>query len=136
MAKRKKQMKYPVPKRAKGSWTRLFLALTLVPMVLGILLIGAWALDLEIFDEPQTQTLVGILFILFSFAASNGLQKKRNLAIGWSLLTIADLVLLFWVELWAQILAIIAGVAGLGILSFSFYRGWREEQAKTAKSKK
>ena len=129
-------MKHPVPRRAKGSWTRLLLALTLVPMVLGILLIGAWALDLEIFDEPQTQTLVGILFILFSFAASNGLQKKRNLAIGWSLLTIADLVLLFWVELWAQILAIIAGVAGLGILSFSFYRGWREEQTKTVKSKK
>ena len=137
MAKRKKQGMRPVPRRPRGSWTRLLLALTLVPMVLGLMLIGAWALDFEIFDEPQTQTLVGILFILFSFAASNGLQKKRNLAIGWSLLTVADLVLLLWIELWAQILAIIAGVVGLGVLVFVFYKAWKEEQAKTKpKSKK
>jgi tellurite resistance protein TehA-like permease len=102
-------------------------------MVLGVLLIGAWALDMEIFEDPQSQTLVGILFILFSFAASNGLQKKRDLAIGWSLLTVADLILLFWVELWAQILALISGVVGLGFLLVVFYRRWKEEQAKTKK---
>ena len=137
MAKRKKHAIRSVPRRPRGSWTRLFLALTLVPMVLGILLIGAWALDFEIFDDPQTQTLVGILFILFSFAASNALQKKRDLAIGWFLLTIADMVLLLWVNLWAQILAIISGVVGLGFLVFVFYKAWKEEQAKTKqKSKK
>jgi tellurite resistance protein TehA-like permease len=133
MAKRKKQKMRPVSRRSQGSWTRLFLALTLVPMVLGVLLIGAWALDMEIFEDPQSQTLVGILFILFSFAASNGLQKKRDLAIGWSLLTVADLILLFWVELWAQILALISGVVGLGFLLVVFYRRWKEEQAKTKK---
>lgn len=136
MAKRKKQMRHPVPKRQKGSWTRLLLALTMVPMVLGLLLIGAWALDFNIFNNPQSQTLVGILFILFSFAASNGLQKKRDLAIGWSLLTVADLVLLIWVELWAQILALIAGVVGLGFVLVVFYRRWNEEQAKTKKKPK
>lgn len=136
MAKRKKQMKHPVPRRPQGSWTRLLLALTIVPMVLGFLLIGAWALDLYVFDEPQSQTLVGILFILFSFAASNALQKKRDLAIGWSLLTVADLVLLLWVELWAQILALIAGVVGLGFVLVVFYRRWNEEQAKTKKKSK
>jgi hypothetical protein len=136
MAKRKKTIKRPAPRRSRGSWTRLLLALTLVPMVIGVLLIGAWALDLEIFDDPQSQTLVGILFILFSFAASNGLQKKRELAIGWSLLTLADLILLLWIELWAQILAIIAGVTGLGILLFIFYQRWKEEQGHSKKNKK
>jgi tellurite resistance protein TehA-like permease len=136
MAKRKTQMKHPVPRRSQGSWTRLLLALTTVPLVLGVLLIGAWALDLNIFDNPQSQTLVGILFILFSFAASNGLQRKRDLTIGWSLLTGADLVLLLWVEFWAQILALIAGVVGLGFVLVVFYRRWNEEQAKTKKKPK
>jgi tellurite resistance protein TehA-like permease len=102
-------------------------------MVIGLLLIGAWALELNIFEDPQSQTLVGILFILFSFAASNGLQKKRDLAIGWSLLTVADLVLLLWVEFWAQILALIAGVVGLGFVLVVFFRRWNEEKAKTKK---
>ncbi|MFC1879278.1 hypothetical protein ACFLZW_05140 [Chloroflexota bacterium] len=133
MAKRKNRMKRPVTRRNKGSWTRLFLMLTLVPMVLGVLLIGAWGLDIYIFDDPQSQTLVGMLFILFSFAISNMLQKKRDLAIGWSLLTVADLVLLLWVELWAQIVALIAGVVGLGFLVTVFYRRWKEERAKIKK---
>ena len=136
MAKRKNTNKYAAPRRQKGSWTRLLLALTLVPMVIGILLIGAWALDLNIFNNPQTQTLVGILFILFSFATSNALQKKRDLAIGWSLLTIADLVLLFWIELWAQIIALIAGLVGLGFILTAFYQGWKEEKVKDRKNTK
>lgn len=136
MAKRKKTTKRSVPRRSQGSWTRLFLALTLVPMILGVLLIGAWALDLNIFEDPQSQTLVGILFILFSFAASNALQKKRNLAIGWSLLTLADLVLLLWIELWAQIIALAAGVVGLSILLVVFYQRWRAEKDKTGTKRK
>jgi hypothetical protein len=126
-------MKRSVPQKTKGSWTRLGLAMSLVPMVLGGLLIFAWAMDFYIFDDPQSQTLVGILFILIGFAASNALQKKRNLAIGWSLLMIADLVFLFWVDLWAQIVAIVVGVVGLGFFLAEFYRRWKEEKAKTKK---
>lgn len=136
MAKRKNKAKYGVPQQRKGSWTRLFLALSLVPMVIGMLLIGAWAIDIYIFDDPQSQTLIGLLFILFGFAVSNMLQKNRDLAIGWSLLTIADLVLLFWIELWAQILALITGLVGLGFLLVVFYQRWKDERAKTKKSKK
>ena len=128
MARRKNRNKSAVPHKQRGLWTSLLLALSLVPMVLGLLLIGAWAIDINIFDNPQSQTLVGILFILFGFAMSNALQKKRDLAIGWALLTIADLVLLFWIELWAQIVAIIAGAAGLTILLITFYKRWQEEQ--------
>ncbi len=136
MAKRKKTNKRPVMQRSKGSWTRLFLALTLVPLVIGILLIGAWLLDISIFDDLQSQTLVGILFILISFTASNALQKKYKLAIGWFLLTLADLTLLIWVEFWSQILALIVGLVGLSFVLVVFYRQWKEEQAKTKKTSK
>ena len=133
MAKQKNRIKRPVSRRNQGSWRRLLLALSLVPMVVGMLLIGAWALDLYFFDNPQTQTLVGILFILFGFAVSNVLQKKRDLAVGWSLLTVSDLVLLLWVQLWAQIIALIAGVVGLGFLMAAFYQRWKEERSKIKK---
>jgi len=135
MAKQKKTMKYPIPRRPQGSWTRLLLALTLVPLVVGVLLIGAWVLDITIFDDPQAQSLIGLLFILFSFAGSNALQKKRDLAIGWALLTVSDLVLLLWVELWAQIAAFIFALVGLGFLAVVFYRSWKAEQSKAGKKK-
>lgn len=131
-AKPKKRKKRKGTKRSKeASGKNLLLSLTLVPLVIGILLIGAWGLDLYVFDDPQTQPLVGLLFMLFSFSASNALQKKRNLAIGWILLFLADLVLLLWVELWAQIIAIISGVIGAGFLLVAFYHRWKEDQANS-----
>jgi hypothetical protein len=133
MAKRKKRTKHPVPRKTKGSWTRLFLALTLVPLIFGVGLIFAWAFDVYIFGDPESLPLIGLLFILFSFAASNALQKNRSLAIGWFLLAVADLVLLLWVELWAQVLALIAGMVGVGFLFVGFRRRYKEEQAKTKK---
>lgn len=127
----KKRKKKKGTKRTKGpSGKNLLLTLTLVPLVIGILLIGAWGLDLYIFDDPQSQPLVGLLFMLFSFSASNALQKKRNLAIGWILLFVADLILLLWVDLWAQIIAIICGVVGAGFLLVAFSHRWREDRAK------
>lgn len=123
----------PKRKKSKRNSNNILLSLTLVPMVIGLLLIGAWAIDIYIFDVPETQTLTGMLFILFSFAASNILQKKTRLAVGWSFLTVADVVLLLWVELWAQIVAIILGVVGVGIILYEFYHRWQEERSKAKK---
>lgn len=129
----------PVQKKRKGKKqapkksNNILLSLTLVPLVIGLLLIGAWAIDIYIFDDPDVQTLIGLLFMLFSFAVSNSLQKKKNLAIGWWLLTIADGILLLWVEFWAQILAIIAGVVGAGFILYEFYQRWREDRKNVKK---
>ncbi len=123
----------PKRKKSKQKSSNLLLSLTLVPLVIGVLLIGAWALDIYFFDAPETQTLVAILFILASFALSNILQKKKQLAIGWSLLTVADVVLLLWIELWAQIVAIIFTVVGTGFILFEFYHRWQEERSKIKK---
>lgn len=104
----------------------LLLALTLVPLVIGALLIGAWVLDIEVFGDPQSQITVGILFILLGFAASNALQRRWRLAAGWGLLILADLVILAWLDVRAQIVAIGFGVVGLIFLAIEFYRQYQQ----------
>ena len=111
----------------------LLLTLTLVPLVIGILLIGAWALDISIFDEPVLHVTVGILFFLLSFTLSNVLQKRWMLATGWGLLMCADIVILAWFHVWAQSVAIAVGLVGLGFLGVEFYRQYQLNKLEKAK---
>jgi len=114
-------------KRSPGR--NVLLTLTLVPLILGVLLIGAWAMDYTLFEDPQSQPLVGVMFFLLSFAASNALQKRWYLAAGWGLMMCADLVLLASLNLWAQILAIVLGVVGLGFITVEFFRQYQAGNA-------
>jgi hypothetical protein len=107
------------------------LALTLVPPVIGLLLIGAWALDISIFGEAQLG--IAILFILLGFAASNAVQRRWRRATGWGLLTVADLVLMIWPEFWAQGAAIGLGLLGLAFIGIEFYRQYRQSGLETQK---
>ena len=84
--KRKSSTKRSSPGR------NVFLSLTLVPLVIGIILIGAWALDIELLGTPQSQITVGVFFFLLTFTASNAIQKRWKLATGWGLLAVADIV--------------------------------------------
>jgi hypothetical protein len=133
MAKRKKRIKSGARRQTEHSWTRLLLALTLVPMMFGVGLILAWAFDIYIFGDSESQPFIGMLFILFGFAASNALQRNRELAIGWFLLAVADLISLMWAHFWVQISALIVGLAGLGFLTAGFYQRYKEDQIKTKK---
>lgn len=105
--------------------SNLLLTLTLVPLVIGILLIVAWVLDIAIFDEPQLHVTVGVLFFLFSFAVSNILQKRWMLAAGWGLLLCADIIILAWLHVWAQSVALVVGLAGVVLLGIEFYRHYQ-----------
>jgi len=107
----------------------ILLTLTLVPVVIGLLLILAWALDFE-FLENQSEVQVGIFFILLGFALSNTLQKKRGLAAGWGALAIADLIVLTWWNIWAQVIAVIVGLVGLIFLGFEFYKQYQQNRVK------
>lgn len=126
MAKKSKQ-KYTrtAAQKRSGLGKNLLLTLTLVPLVIGVLLIGAWVLDILVLDDFQAQITVGVLFFLLSFAASNALQKKWRLAAGWGLLMCADLVLMGWLEVWAQVTALGVGLIGLILLLIEFYRQYR-----------
>ncbi|HEY4759025.1 MAG TPA: hypothetical protein VIH42_00450, partial [Thermoguttaceae bacterium] len=58
-------------KKVSSPGKNVFLSLTLVPLVIGIILIGAWVLDLELLENSQSQITVGIFFFLLAFTASN-----------------------------------------------------------------
>lgn len=124
-----KHKKMPTVERSTPA-KNVFLALTLVPFVLGLILVGAWVLDLEILNDLQSQITVGVLFFLLSFAASNALQKRWRLTAGWGILAIADLIVLAWLDVRAQIVALSVGVVGVILIGYDFFRQIGEKQNK------
>ena len=102
-------------------------------MILERFVVGPLFTNCYVFGDSESQPFIGMLFILFGFAASNALQKNRDLAIGWTLLGVADLISLMWVQFWSQITALVIGLAGLGFLLAGFYQRYKEDQAKTRK---
>lgn len=109
------------------SWSRILLALTLLPLISGALLIIAWALDFEIW-EPQTQITIAMLLILISFALSNAVQKKWLLAAGWALLAAADFLILSPLDPFLKITGAVVGVIGVILLGVEFYRRFKAQQ--------
>ena len=128
----KKNKRKPSTKR-NSPGKNVFLSLTLVPLVIGIILIGAWALDIELLDNPQSQITVGVFFFLLTFTTSNAIQKRWRLAAGWGLLATADLVTLAWLNVAAQIIALSVGVIGLALLGIEFYRQYQQNKTKNRK---
>jgi len=120
-------------KKQNSPGKNVLLSLTLVPLVIGIILIGAWALDIELLDNPQSQITVGIFFFLLTFTTSNTIQKRWRLAGGWGLLAAADLVTLAWLNVAAQIIALSVGVVGLVLLGAEFYKQYQQNKMKTNK---
>jgi hypothetical protein len=111
----------------RTNWKQIFLALSLVPLVAGVILIIMWAMDFFLWQPPDTQVTIAVLFIFLSFSASNFFQDKRLLAVGWFLLMIADGLLLSQLRGPGQILAIILGVIALGLFTFEVFRRVRSQ---------
>jgi hypothetical protein len=117
-------------KKTSSPAKNVFLALTLVPLIIGIILIGAWVLDLELLENPQSQVTVGIFFFLLTFTASNAIQKRWRLAAGWGLLAVADIVTLAWLNVAAQVIAISIGLIGVIFLGIEFYKQYQQGKTK------
>jgi hypothetical protein len=73
----------------KRSWEKWLLLLAMVPLAVGVLLIISAFTDAVVWGTPRKQVLMGVFYILFSFVASNAIQKQWNLAAGWTLLGLA-----------------------------------------------
>lgn len=99
------------------AWRQILLALTLVPLVAGGVLILLWAFDVFLWQPPDNQLTVAVLFVFFSFSASNFLQGKWLVGLGWFLLMIADGILLSQVRGTVQIAAIVVGIIALIIFA-------------------
>lgn len=113
-------------RQASSPGKNVFLSLTLVPLVIGMILIGAWVLDIELLDDLQSQVIAGVFFFLLAFTASNIVQKRWMLAAGWGLLAVADIVTLAWLNIAAQIVALSAGAIGVVLLGIEFYKQFKQ----------
>ncbi|MBN1453923.1 MAG: hypothetical protein JW963_23105 [Anaerolineales bacterium] len=134
MTKKSTSKNKKIPPTKKSTPGRnVFLALTLVPLVIGLILVGAWVLDLEILGDAQSQVTVGIFFFLLSFAASNAMQKRWRLAAGWGALAIADIVTLAWLNVVAQIAALSVGLIGVILLGLEFYSQYQQNKLEKFK---
>lgn len=131
--KKKRNSKSTISGKHNARGTNFLLTLSLVPLVIGMILLGAWVLDLEILPEPQSQITVAIFFFLLTFTITNLLQKRWRLALGWGLLAVADIITLLLLNVAIQVLALIAGVAGLVLLGSEFYQQYKQGK-KNSKS--
>jgi len=130
MAKKSSKKSRKPSTKQSSPGKNVFLALTLVPLVIGIILIGAWVLDIEFLDTPQSQVTVGIFFFLLAFTTSNAIQKRWRLAAGWGLLAVADIVTLAWLNVAAQVIALCLGLIGLISLGVEFYKQYQQGKTK------
>jgi hypothetical protein len=124
MAAKKNTKKYlpRPPKAPKSAWKDIGLALTLIPLGIGLFLIIAWALDWDLTGYLDSQVWIGVLFLLISFTFSNLIQKRWILFAGFLLLTIADLLFLLWVNLYVQVAAGILGFIGISLVGFRYFQ--------------
>jgi hypothetical protein len=104
----------------------ILLALTLVPLIIGVVLIIFWALDLEAFGDPERLPPVALFFILVSFTISNALQKRWNLTAGWAFLSGASLLLWISTQPTMLIFSLLLGLVGIGFIGFEFARRMRQ----------
>ena len=105
-------------------------------MMIRLILIGAWVLDIEVLDNFQSQITVGVFFFLLSFTASNAVQKRWNLAAGWGILAVADLIVLAWLNVWAQAIASLVGLVGIVVLGIEFYKQYLLNKAESTNKKR
>lgn len=73
----------------KRFWQKWLLLIAMVPLAVGVLLIISAVTDAVVWGTPRKQVMMGGLYILFSFVASNAIQKQWMLAAGWTLLGLA-----------------------------------------------
>jgi hypothetical protein len=105
---------------------RLLLALTLLPLALGILLIIAWGFDFILWLSPEFQISLASFFILISFSASNLVQKNWLLAGGWLLVALADWLLLNRLDVASQAAGFGMGAAGLLVIAYEIFRRYKQ----------
>lgn len=115
-------------------WKRWALALTLVPLIVGGVLIFAWAIDWDLWGRLEDQIVIGTIFIFFSFGLNNALQDRWVLATSWLLLMVADWMVLLAANSAVQRFGIVLGMGGLLLLGFEYFR--RIAQNREAKSRK
>jgi sugar (pentulose or hexulose) kinase len=93
------------------------LLLTLVPLGVGVLLIISAFTGVVVWGAPREQVIMGGFYVLFSFVASNAIQKQWVLTGGWTLLGLGAWLVLNRQETESKIVA--AALLGIGVAALS-----------------
>lgn len=109
-----------------SSLRRVLLVLALAPLILGILLIVTALAGVVMWRSPGEQVAVGCLYVLFSFAASNALQKQWRLAFGWVLFGLALGLAVFGSSVGARAAAAALAGVSAAIVARQFMRRRRQ----------
>ena len=138
MAKRSSKRSYGKARSAQGrsqkaSWQKWLLALTLVPLVGGVVLIIGALSDIIVWSSRADQIAMGCFYILFSFVASNAVQKQWNLAGGWTLIGIAAWVVLNSSDVLLRVVAAALAGIGMALVSREFLKRAGRRPAKSKK---
>ncbi len=91
----------------------MFLLLAVVPGAVGLLLIITAVSGFIVWHSTQEQLMMGSSYILFSFIASNAIQKEWKLVMGWLALGVAALLVLGRPEIGAKFAA--AALIGVSV---------------------
>jgi len=134
MAKRSSTRRSSSQRRTrKPTWQQWLLALMLVPLGVGLLLILGALTNVIVWGSRQKQGVMGGFYVLFSFVASNAIQKQWVLSAGWTLLGAAAWLALNRPEVWARVAAATLVGIGVGLITREFFRRWRRRPAKEKK---
>jgi hypothetical protein len=106
----------------RRSWQKWLLLLAMVPLGVGVLLIISAFTDAVVWGTARQQVMMGGLYILGSFVASNALQKQWMLAASWTLLGLSTWVGLSQQEAAYKILAAAFLAISVSLLMREFLR--------------
>jgi hypothetical protein len=106
----------------KLSWRQRFLLLSMVPLAVGVLLIIGALTGAVFWGTAREQFVMGGFYALFSFVASNLIQKHWVLAGCWTLLGLAAGLVLYQQQTEAKIMAAALLAIGVALLSREFLR--------------
>jgi hypothetical protein len=110
------------PGGSKRFWHHWLLILAMVPLGVGLLLIISAFTGVVVWGTLEKQVLMGGLYILFSFAASNAIQRQWTLAAGWTLLGLGAWLGLNHREAEAKIIAAALFGTSIALLAREFFR--------------
>ncbi len=107
---------------SRRSWHQWLLLLAMVPLGVGLLLIISAFTGVVVWGTPEKQVMMGGLYILSSFIASNAIRKQWFLAAGWTLLGLAVWLGLDHRQAVAKILAAAFFGTSMALLAREFFR--------------
>ncbi len=126
MAAKRSRRRLSSKQHRMWSWQRVLLLLVMMPLGVGLLLIVTALAGAVVWGAPREQVMMGGFYILFSFVASNAIQKQWELVAGWTSLGAATWLMLNRPEMWAKVAAAAFMGVGVALLSREFLRRRRQ----------